>query len=203
MRPRARSLAVVAVGLLTSQLGHGLAYALWFGPEAVQRLGAGSHAYFPNLLGTSLALSAAVLAFVLLLVGLASLPLVRRTPGRAVSGWPFLQLVGALLLVQLCIYVAQELTEAAAGGAPPGEIPAMLAAGVAGQLPAAVAGALALSWLSRRLSQALRVLRDDWLPTLEPDPVAVETVRHSRPRRLSVVGTFVACSERGPPRIPR
>jgi len=139
-------------------IGHGFAYALAV-PEPGRRLTvlAGSgHAYW----------SAAIAAAIVL--GLVSLgtTLARSfdaglRPGDRPPGEPLGRLAGRLALLQVTIYLVQELIERAAAGVPLGG-PVngrLLLTGIAVQLLVAGALALGLAWAGRVAEVAGRALR--------------------------------------------
>ena len=166
---RSRRLWVVALSAIPlSQLGH--AVASWLrSPGTLPGVGP-RHAYFAAGLEASLAVLAATLLGAVVAVAAA-----RRLAGRPLRrrpGWPLAWLVLALAATQLEIYFVQELLEGSSSYA-------AARYGLAGQLPVAVAAALALRWLSSCLGPALRVLRQApsyGLPVLAPAPVGRLTV---------------------------
>ncbi|HVD02168.1 MAG TPA: hypothetical protein VNG93_13650 [Candidatus Dormibacteraeota bacterium] len=157
-RTRARFLFAAAVlGALLSQPGHLVGYLGHYGWRGVAVESHGIHSYFPSLLGTSLALTGA-LALVALLVAAGARLAIGRRRAPAV---PFGQLLLVLLLVQLNVYAVQEMLELEyAGQSLTGSALAGIGAwGLAGQLPVALLGALALALLSSPLLTALGALR--------------------------------------------
>jgi hypothetical protein len=176
MDPRglARRLPLAGAAVAGAVLGHGLAYALVV-PEPGRRLAvlAGSgHAYW----------SAAIAAAIVL--GLVSLgaTLARHfnaglRPGRRPAGEPLGRLAGRLALLQVTIYLVQELIERAAAGVPLGG-PVdgrLLLTGIAVQLLVASAMAVGLAWVGRVAEVAGRALRrrrrhrpDPWPGRLRP-----------------------------------
>ena len=137
------ALLVAGLAVLLAQMGHLLAYG-WQVPAA------GSHSYFPaaiHVVGGSLA--------ALLLVSLTIIALARLQKGGSAHGpgWSLPLLFSTLLLLQISVFVLQETLEA---GALPGS--RALAAGLLAQQPVALAAALVLRWLSRRLGPALAAL---------------------------------------------
>jgi hypothetical protein len=142
-----------------SQLGHLVAYALRFGPDAAARQSTGAHAYFPIVLQWgSTALGAALLAL-LLLLGVARFMVGMRNDRVPEGGWPVAPLLLTLLAAQLAIFAGQERAEAWLAALPPAPAGHLLAWGIAGQLPIAVLAALGLSWISARVRRAVRRLR--------------------------------------------
>jgi hypothetical protein len=141
---RGRSIAlVVGLALPFAELGHAVAY--WPHVPA-----AGAHFYFPAVLEASGTLVAALLLTALAVLGAARV-LEGRRPHRA--AWPLPLVFSGLLASQLTVFLIQEGLEA---GSLPGL--ATLAAGLIGQQPVALLGALLLHWLSARLGPALAVL---------------------------------------------
>jgi hypothetical protein len=141
---KARSTAlVVGLALPFAELGHAIAY--WPHVPA-----AGSHFYFPAVLEASGTLVAALLLTALAVLGAARVLEGRRSDRAA---WPFPLVFSGLLAAQLTIFLIQEGLEA-------GSLPGLgtLAAGLIGQQPVALLGALLLHWLSARLGPALAVL---------------------------------------------
>jgi hypothetical protein len=206
MRPR--RLAVVAmpiVVLAASQAGHLLALELKQGPRGLGAPGAGTHAYVPAL--TSLAMGA---AGALVLVGL----LVVAWAGVAAAGYrqaaerprrlPLVDLAAALFVAQLAIFLLQETVEMAIAGQALPSVGDLLLWGCLGQLPAALAAALALSRLGARLDAAVVVLaawagrplvvtavapaaclRSSARPAVRPAPVAGSVCQRGPPARSS------------------
>jgi hypothetical protein len=168
-------------------IGHGLAYALAV-PEPGRRLAvlAGSgHAYW----------SAAIAAAIVL--GLVSLgtTLARSfdaglRPGDRPPGEPLGRLAGRLALLQVTIYLVQELIERAAAGVPLGG-PVngrLLLTGIAVQLLVAGALALGLAWAGRVAEVAGRALRRRRLGRPDPRPVRLRPTGRVRPAILLAAG---------------
>lgn len=195
-----RTLAVLGAGVAAAQAGHLLAYELRFAAAAQQLQASGAHAYFPALAKTGLGIASIVAIAGLFVVGAA-----RAVAGRRLergSAPPLLRLLAVLYTVQLACFGAQETVEALLGGFQPASAPLLILWGTAGQLPVALAAALALRWLLARLGPALELLRVPSAVALRPKavafafaavPVATEAVL-----RWGVMATDPL---RGPPRI--
>jgi hypothetical protein len=143
---------VACLALPFAELGHAIAYL----PHVP---GTGAHYYFPAVFEAS-----GVLVATLLLTALAVLGAARVLEGRRRErpAWPFTMLFFGLLAAQLAIFLIQESLEARSlPGAP------TLTAGLLGQQPVALLGALLLSWLSARLGPAIATL----LALLRPQAV--------------------------------
>jgi hypothetical protein len=190
--------ALAAVG---SQAGHLVAYELRFGSAAQQMQGSGAHAYFPALVKTGLGAVATAAIVGLFMVGLA-----RAVTGRAFTqdwaGPSYLRLVAAVYTIQLTLFIAQELSEAAAAGIPAPSLMVLVFWGTLGQLPVAVIGVLALRWLLTRLRLAViqvraAVLAMRTVPTLVPALVPV-TIPSESPRLHSCTADS-SLAKRGPP----
>ena len=152
---------VACLALPFAELGHAIAY--W--PHVP---GAGAHHYFPAVLEASGALVAALLLTALAVLGAARVLEGRR---REQPAWPFASLFLGLLITQLSIFLIQESLEA---GTLPS--PAAVMAGLLGQQPVALLGALILSWLSARLGPAIATL----LALLRPQAVMQRVATASR-----------------------
>jgi hypothetical protein len=197
LRALARRLPLAGAAVAGAVLGHGLAYALAV-PEPGRRLAvlAGSgHAYW----------SAAIAAAIVL--GLASLgaTLARHfhaglgTGGRP-AGEPLGRLTGRLALLQVTIYLVQELIERAAAGVPlGGPVDArLLLTGIAVQLAVAVVLALGLAWAGRVAEVAGRALRRRPLHRPDPRPDRLRPAGWVRPAILLAAGL----GGRAPPGLP-
>ncbi len=155
---RARSaLFGLGLGVVASQAGHLLAYALRYGAGAWQLQSSGAHAYFPVLVKTGLGVVASATLVGLLLVSFARIAAGRPVPHQPAPS--FLRLIAVLFTVQLTCFLLQEAAEAAVGGAPPSSPAVLLLWGTAGQLPVALVAALALRWLLMRLGPAVARLQ--------------------------------------------
>jgi hypothetical protein len=158
-RPRAGLISALLLALPMSQLGHLLAYALRFGPEAAVRQSTGAHAYFPILLQAGAAALGGALLALLLLLGVARFMVGLRNDRFPEGGWPVAPLLLTLLAAQLAIFAGQELVEAWLVGLPAAPAAHLAGWGLAGQLPVALLAALGLGWISARVRRAVRRLR--------------------------------------------
>lgn len=146
------ALVGLGLGIVASQAGHLLVYALVYGPAAGQVQSTGAHGYFPALVKTTFGLTA-----VFMLLAVAAVGLARVVTGRRAQAAPapsFGRLIAALFCLQLTFFVVQESIEMAAG-APVTSAPALLLWGSLGQLPVAVLAALALRWIAVRVAPAI------------------------------------------------
>jgi hypothetical protein len=146
------ALVGLGLGIVGSQAGHMLVFALVYGPAASQMQSTGAHGYFPALVKTAFGLTA-----VFMLLALAAVGLARVVAGRGVQAAPapgLGRLVAMLFCLQLTFFVVQESIEMAAG-APATSAPALLLWGSLGQLPVAVLAALALRWIAVRVAPAI------------------------------------------------
>ena len=192
-----RALAVLGIGIAGAQAGHLLAYELRFGVAAPALQSTGAHAYFPALAKTGVGLAALALLSSLLVVAAARIVAGRRVqPGTSPS---FVRLLAVLYTIQLACFAGQETAEALLGGTHASSAPLLILWGTAGQLPVAVAAALALRWLDLRLEPALAVLRLGAAPAGRCVPVAIAWRSWRFSPGLAPV-RVVACSYlRGPP----
>jgi len=166
-----RALAVLGIGIAGAQAGHLLAYELRFGVAAPALQSTGAHAYFPALAKTGVGLAALALLSSLLVVAAARIVAGRRVqPGTSPS---FVRQLAVLYTIQLACFAGQETAEALLGGTRASSAPLLILWGTAGQLPVAVAAALALRWLDLRLEPALAVLRLGAAPAGRCVPVAI------------------------------
>lgn len=191
-----RCAAVLLLALPLSQLGHGLVYWLRYGRMALPRQTTGAHAYFPSVVGPATLLLAGTLLASLLLIGLSRRLVALRGAPRPSSAWPLLPLVLALCLLQVGIFAAQELGEGISLSA------AVFAYGLAGQTPVAIAGALALSWLSVRVLRAVRALRRPQLALANVWARAAAPFFATQRLHLPTVAFAVGQPRRGPPLPP-
>jgi hypothetical protein len=149
---------VLELAALSSQAGHLLAYELRFGGSAQQIQSSGAHAYYPILAKTILGLAAMAALAALLVIGLARVvgakASIRSDPAHA-----YLGLLAVLFTVQLGLYAGQEVVEAALAGVPADSAAHLLLWGTLGQLPVAIASALALRWLLVRFDSAVHEIR--------------------------------------------
>lgn len=190
------ALLVLGVGALGSQAGHLLAYELRFGAAAAHLQSSGAHSYFPAVAKTGLGLAAFGLLAGLLIVGAA-----RVIASKPVAGAPaphLVRLLAVMYTLQIAVFAVQETAEALLGGAPAGSAPLLLMWGAVGQLPVAIAAALAVRWLLVQVRPALETLRlSPHVPTLLIVPVAV----HAWPLTVSPATVEVSAGTcvRGPP----
>lgn len=188
----------LGLGLVASQAGHMLVYAVVYGPLAGQLQSTGAHGYFPALVKTGFGLTAVFLMLALVAVGLA-----RLLAGRPIQAAPvpaFLRLVAMLFCLQLTFFVVQESIEMAAG-APATSAPALLLWGSVGQLPAAALSALALRWIAVRVAPAVASLLRPIAAAVRLTPYAVAI--HAWPlavdAAISVEAVALPLTRRGPP----
>ena len=147
---------VPALGLIGAQAGHLLTYELIFGTAAPQIQSAGSHSYFPMLAKTGLGVAALVFLATLLVVGAGRVIAGRRIEAERAPS--LVRLLAGLFTIQLVCFVSQETIEGMAGGGYLSSVPALLLWGTVGQLPVAIAAALALRWLGARWRPALTAI---------------------------------------------
>ena len=174
--------------------GHGLAYALAV-PEPGRRLAvlAGSgHTYWSAAIAAAIVLGLASLGATLVRHFRAGL----RTGGRP-AGEPPGRLTARLALLQVTIYLVQELIERAAAGVPlVGPVDGrLLLTGIAVQLLVAGALALGLAWAGRVAEVVGRALRRRRLLRPDPRPAGISSAGWVRPAILLAAGL----GERGPP----
>jgi hypothetical protein len=194
LRGMARRLPLAGAAVAGAVVGHGVAYALAV-PQPGRRLAllAGSgHQYW----------SAAIAAAVVLGLGSLGATLTRSfRAGLTTGGRPAVEppgrLAGRLALLQVTIYLVQELLERAAAGVPLGG-PVngrLLLVGVAVQLLVAAVLAVALTWAGRAAEVAGRALRRRLPPGADPRPVLTRPTGWVRPAIL-LTGALAA---RAPP----
>jgi len=200
---RAGLTAALLLALPMSQLGHLLAYALRFGPDAAARQSTGAHAYFPTLLQAGAAALGAALLAVLLLLGLARFMVGLRNDRVPEGGWPVLPLLLALAGTQLAIFAGQELAEAWFVALPPAPAGHLLAWGVAGQVPVALLAAFGLSWISARVHRAVRRLRRSRPARILPRHARLPAVKWAPETNLGLLPLILTGRvTRGPPLSP-
>ena len=202
-----RRLAIATTIVAGSQLGHALAYLVRFGSAAGERQAAGVHAYFPGLIGAVSAGIGGALMACLVLVAAARLLRGARPGHRSRRAVGFLDLLPALFVCQLLVFMGQETIESFAGGGPVPSVVEQLLWGSLGQLPAACAAAAVLSWLSARTEAAWDVLLAA-VARLAPEPFLAIPMRGQRldaaPVRALTSAFPSAFRKRGPPRrLPR
>jgi hypothetical protein len=196
--------AIVSAILAGSQLGHAIAYYARYGVAAGGRQSTGVHAYFPTFTGGLSALLGGSLMICLLLIAAA------RSAGLTPPGhrWRvtarYLDLLPALFLAQLLVFMGQETIEAwAAGGHVPSVVEQLLW-GALGQLPAAALAAGVLTWLLTRLEAAWTTLVGGVARLLDEPapPVSVRAAQTGTdaPRRLASAFPS-AFRKRGPPSL--
>jgi hypothetical protein len=147
-----------AIAIAASQLGHAIVYTLRFGAGAPAAQSTGAHGYFPAL---SLLLTAAVgggLVAALALLAAARAFAVVPPGWRRRSAVRVFDVLPTLFLVQLLVFATQESLETVASGGAFPSLVELLFWGAIGQLPAALLGALVISWLSSRLEEAWTLL---------------------------------------------
>jgi hypothetical protein len=158
LRGWARRLPLAGAAVTGAVIGHGIAYALAV-PEPGRRLAllAGSgHAYWSAAIAAAIVLGLVSLAATLARHFRAGL-----RAGSRPAGEPLGRLVGRLALLQVTIYLVQELIERAAAGVPLGG-PVdgrLLLTGVTVQLLVAGLLALGLAWAGRVAGLAGRAQR--------------------------------------------
>jgi hypothetical protein len=176
-------------------VGHGLAYAL-VAPEPGRRLAllAGSgHQYWSAAIATAIVLGLGSLGATLARSFRAGL----RPGGRPVAEPPR-RMAGRLALLQVTIYLVQELIERAAAGVPLGG-PVngrLLLTGIAVQLLVAAVLAVGLSWAGRVAEVAGRALRRRGTRA-QPHPARPRPTAWARPAILLAAGL----GGRAPPAI--
>lgn len=149
-------LLVVGLGLLSSQVGHLLAYWARFGDRAWSVQASGAHLYFPLLAKTAVGGAATIAIAGFLAVGLARVVARRRLEGG--GSISYLRLLALLFTVQMAFYMVQESAEAVLGAAPATTAAGLVLWGTLGQLPVALVSALGMRWLLARVGPALREL---------------------------------------------
>jgi hypothetical protein len=198
---------MVGLGFPLSQVGHLIAYLARYGRSGLVLEATGVHAYFPELLRSAACLlGIAILATLLLLAG-SRLAIGRWLGGQLSAGEPLGPLVLVAAVVQMDLYTAQETVETlvSAQSYTFGTLALILGWGLVGQLPVALAGAVAVRWLSLRLDVLTDELRNLW-----QECVAVLRRLLDESRRIQLVATghdapalateaYPALAERGPP----
>lgn len=149
-------LLILGLGLLSSQVGHLLAYWIRFGDGAWTIQASGVHLYFPLVAKTAIGGAAAIVIAGLLAVGLARLIAGRRLERS--GSISYLRLLALVFTVQMACYAMQESVEAALGVAPAMSAAGLVLWGTLGQLPVALISALGLRWLLTSVAPALRGL---------------------------------------------
>jgi len=194
-----RRLPLAGAAVTGAVVGHMLAYALAV-PAPAQRLApllTSGHAYW----------SAAVAAAIVLGLGSLGATLARHfraglRPGRRPAGEPLGRLAGRLALLQITIYLVQELIERAAAGVPLGGSVhgRLLLTGVAVQLLVAVFLAVGLAWAGRVAEVAGRARLPADPPRLRSSQDAVDrgSLRDRRRgvHQVEIHGTSTGCLTR-------
>jgi hypothetical protein len=186
-RGLARRLPLAGAAVAGAVLGHGLAYALAV-PEPGRRLAllAGSgHAYWSAAIAAAIVLGLASLGATLARSFRAGL----RAGGGPV-GEPLGRMGARLAVLQVTIYLVQELIERAAAGVPlvspvDGRL---LLAGIAVQLLVATGLALGLAWAGRVAEVAGRALRRRLRVRPDPRPARLRPAGWVRPAILLAAG---------------
>jgi hypothetical protein len=188
MDPRGlgRRLPLAGAAVAGAVVGHGVAYALAV-PEPGRRLAvlAGSgHAYWSAAIAAAI-----VLGLVSLVATLARSFHAGLRPGGRTAAEPLGRLAGRLALLQVTIYLVQELIERAAAGVPLGGPfnARLLVTGIAVQLLVASVLALGLAWAGRVAEVAGRALRRR-LHRLDPRPARLRPTGWVRPAILLAAG---------------
>ena len=192
--------AVFGVGLVGAQAGHLLAFQLRFGSAAQHLQSSGAHAYFPNLVKTTLGAVAIAVLVALFVIGLAR-ALNRRSPVRLGASPNYLEVLAALFTIQLACFISQEVVEAAVVGTAVGPAADLLLWGTLGQLPVSAIGAVALGWLWTRFESALEELRAVLAIAKAQEPAAVSLAEWHLPDRALLLAQVAGSSldKRGPP----
>jgi hypothetical protein len=199
-----RALTVIGLGLLSSQVGHLVAYQVRFGTAAQQLQSSGTHAYFPSVVRASLGVAAALVLAAVFVVGLARV--LGGRPMRRHSAPAYVRVVAALFTIQLVAFAGQEVVEALAAGMPVDSAAHLLLWGTLGQLPVALVAAAGLRWLLARFESAVNQIRIALasIPRqVPPAAVAVSIWAHldRNPLLEPTVGQSLA--KRGPPSLLR
>jgi hypothetical protein len=161
--------AAALLGLMLSQLGHMVAYVAHYGQFGLTVEAEGTHTYFPTAFSGSAGLAGSALLASLLLIGAGRLVAGKRLGFRLQRREPVWALFLISAAVQLDTYLLQEITERfLAGGTLTWQsLFDILHWGIVGQVPLAFLAAVALSWISARLPDALANLKFDWrLPSI-------------------------------------
>ena len=185
-----RAAALIGVAVAGSQAGHLLAYGLRFGAAAQQVQTTGSHAYFPLLAKTLLGAAALALIASIFLVGFA-----RIASGRKVdraSAPSLLRLLAVLYTLQLAIFMAQEALEGSRAGD-------LFLWGLFGQLPVALAAAVAVRWLCASLRPALASIFHASELALNLGSALLPLAPAPRPALVAARRLRIPISRRGPP----
>lgn len=187
-----RAAGILSLAILESQAGHLLAYELRFGSAAPQLQSTAVHAYFPLVAKTALGGAAMALIAAILVIGVARFATGRRV--QAESAPPFVRLLAVVYTLQLSVFVAQETLEG-------GFNSEIVLWGFLGQLPVALAVAVALRWLLARLEPALRLIASRCEAAYQLLPFTTALALCPAPLQVTVPADAVAWSinRRGPP----
>jgi hypothetical protein len=197
--PRAALVAAALAAIPSAQVGHYLAYWLRLGPAAVEVQARAEHAYYLSTLQVTLAVAGSAVLLVLVIGAVSRALNGLRSDEALAPRWSLPALVGFLLVAQLAVFFAQEMTEALAAGVGPPDAMSLLVFGLAGQAPVALAAGLALRILSATALGAVHRLRRGARLPRPPASLA------SRPPRAAAVAVAlgatspVALLRRGPP----
>src|SRR6202051_202059 len=159
LRADPRVVLAVFTTVSASQLGHLITYFVRFGSGALAAQSTGVHAYYPSIGVLAGGLGGTTVLFALAAIALARLIAGRAAGLRVTSGWRIWELFAALFTIQLAIYAGQETMESILAHAPVAGALDLILLGSIGQLPAALIAAVAISWISKRFTGAVAVLR--------------------------------------------
>ncbi len=190
---------MLAMALIASQAGHLVAYQLRFGGAALEVQSTGAHWYFLASAKTALGVVALALLAALFVVGLGRLAAGRRLEPD--SSTPFVRTLAAVYTLQLGVFVVQETAEAISGQGGLVSVPSLLLWGAVGQLPVALAAALAWRWLGARVRPAVTAIRLTLAERERPLVLAVAPAPATAALAAVVVRNRVtgAFTRRGPP----
>ena len=186
-RGLARRLPLAGAAVAGAVVGHALAYAMAV-PEPGRRLAvlaSSGHAYWSAAIAAAIVLGLVSLGATVARHFRAGLRPVRRPAGE-----PLGRLAGRLALLQVTIYLVQELIERSAAGVPLGGSVhgRLLLTGVAVQLLVAAFLAVGLAWAGRVAEVAGRALRRRRLQRPDARPARLRPARWVRPARLLAAG---------------
>ena len=148
---------MLATALTASQAGHLVTYQLRFGGAALDIQSSGAHEYFLAPAKTAIGVVALAMLAALFVVGFGRIAAGRRL--QADSTTPFVRTLATVYSLQLAVFVVQETAEALLGQVHLASVPALLLWGAVGQLPVALAAALAWRWLGARVRPAIAAIR--------------------------------------------
>ena len=159
-------LCAAALAVPLSEGGHILAYLARYGGQGLRIQSEGTHAYLPGLLQLTGGVVGLLLLAVLVVLGLGRIAFSRGAGLARSRTVPLGDLLVTTAIVQFDVYLAQEIAEVLAShqALTFSLLFTITACGLAGQLPVAVLGALALTWISGRLETAVARLRTLWEP---------------------------------------